>query len=251
MIIGDADWEAKNGQLGARDQFGYALEAARERARIFARSLVRARGARAPLHRIDLERVVYPDSACARAAFGKIQELASGSIAQHSHRTYVWASLLGQLDGRKWDPELLYVASMVHDLGLTEQAHGAKKESGCFTLDGIEAATDVLALALPDRAEKIRRAVELHLNARVSGDLFGWEAHYLQAGASFDVLGTRYDELAPEVIRATLERHPRLEMKRDVVEWVRREARLRPSSRMGLLVRLGFAALVQKAPFDS
>jgi hypothetical protein len=184
-------------------------------------------------------------------AVERVEQLASRSLAQHSHRSYVWGSLLGQLDGKNWDPELLYVASMVHDLGLTEQAHGVKKGAGCFTLDGIEASADILALTTPARAEKIRRAVELHLNVRVPGDLFGWEAHYLQAGASFDVLGTRHDELAPEVIRATLERHPRLQMKRDVVEWVRREARLRPSSRMGLLVRLGFPALVRKAPFES
>jgi hypothetical protein len=236
--------------MSAADRFRYALAAVAAQVGTFARKLS-AGGRARDLRRLSLERIIYPDSACAQAALDKLNSLASPALINHSLRSYVWGSLLGQLDGKSWDAEVLYVAMMLHDLGLTTALHGSCRGAQCFTLDSVDGASEVLNLASEERAERMRRAVLLHLNVRVPGEVHGWEAHYVQAGASLDIIGRRYGELPRETVHAALALHPRLNLKEDVNAWLRREARLRPSSRMAMLVRLDFCAHVQRAPFAS
>jgi hypothetical protein len=250
MTPGDARWEALQGQISATERFQYASAAVAARLRYLARRLGPARRARA-LDRLALERITYPDSACANSALEKVRALASPAVTNHSLRTFIWGSLLGQLDGKRWDPEVLFVASMVHDLGLTEALHGSCRGARCFTLDGVNGVPEVFAQTSPERAERMRRAVLLHLNIAVPGAVHGWEAHYLQAGAALDVVGQRHDELPRATVEATLKLHPRLNLKDELVTWVRREARLRTDSRMAMLTRLGFATLIRRAPFES
>lgn len=250
MTIGDTRWEAARGHMTAVQRWGYALSAVRARLELIAgsgRSPLRERD----LERLDLDRVVYPDTAAARAAEEMLRALASPSLTNHALRSYVWGSLLGQLDGKRWDEEILFVATALHDLGMTEALHGSCPEGGCFTLDGVCGAERVFALAGGERGERMRRAITLHLNIEVPGDVHGWEAHYVRSGALLDVLGHRHEELPAETLQAVLALHPRLDLKEELVEWVRRESRLRPGSRMGTLVRLGFATLIGRAPFES
>jgi hypothetical protein len=250
MTLGDANWEARHGHLSHRDRWRYAIAVVGAQLGTFARALTVGRPYR-DLQRLDLERIVYPDSACARAATEKLESLSTPALANHSHRSYIWASLLGQLDRTRWDPEILFVAMMLHDLGLTESVHGSCTAAQCFTLDAVHAAGDVFALTSPPRAEQMRRAVVLHLNASISGERHGWEAHYVRAGAALDILGHRFGELPTTAVDTTLQRYPRLNLKNEIVNWVAREARLRPRSRMAVLNRLGFRAFTRLAPFDS
>jgi hypothetical protein len=41
-------------------------------------------------------------------------------LAAHCYRTYLFGAALGTRDGLDWDAELLFVAAMLHDLGLTD-----------------------------------------------------------------------------------------------------------------------------------
>jgi hypothetical protein len=251
MTIGDANWEANQGHLGNRDRWRYALAVIRAQIGSFAAAMI-ARDRRASdRHQIDIDKIVYPDSVCARAAMEKLETLSTPSVANHSHRSYIWASLLGQLDGAQWDPEILFVAMMLHDLGLTEQIHGSCKGAQCFTLDAVTASTDVFKTTSAPRAERMRRAVLLHLNIEVPGDVHGWEAHYVQAGASLDIVGQRFGELPTISVQSTLVRYPRLNLKNEIVAWTARESRLHPYSRLAVLNRLGFPRVVRRAPFDS
>ncbi|MGH1556418.1 diguanylate cyclase [Streptomyces sp. L7] len=42
-------------------------------------------------------------------------------LLDHSRRVFLWGALCGRQQGLDYDPELLYVAAMFHDLGLTEK----------------------------------------------------------------------------------------------------------------------------------
>lgn len=252
MVQGDANWEAANGHIDLVERFRYVAAALRVRLRLLLRGatrqnvdLVRDLGA------LDLDRIVRPDSRLARSTEDLLRAFGSPVLVEHSLRTYLWGSLLGQLDDQKYDAEVLYVASLLHDLGLTAALHGSSPGAACFTLDGVRGAEPVLAQTTPERAERIRRAVTLHLNIEVPGELHGWEAHYVRAGALLDVTGERYHELPAELVHRVLELHPRQDLKEEVIRWARSEARIHAGSRLATLSLLGIATLVRRAPFET
>jgi hypothetical protein len=65
-----------------------------------------------------------PDSALAREAERRVRELSSPALYGHCARTWAFAELFSQRDRVKHDGELLYLACMLHDLGLTEKHWG-------------------------------------------------------------------------------------------------------------------------------
>lgn len=251
MTLGDANWEANNGRLSSADRWRYALSAVGAQFGIFAKALQLGGHRSVALNRLNIDRIKYPDTACAKVALEKLEELSSPAVANHSHRSYIWASLLGQLDGKRWDSEILYVSMMLHDLGLTESLHGSCQCAECFTLDAVNGVPEVFLKTTAPRAELIRRAVLLHININVPGEVHGWEAHYVRAGTSFDVVGQRFDELPPALIQATLGQYPRLNLKQELADWIARESKSRPGSRMAMLRRLGFVRLVNQSPYAS
>ena len=72
-----------------------------------------------------LDDVVVPDTAVALAAAELVRREAPPVLVAHCHRSYLFGALLGTRDGLQWDPEVLFVAAMLHDLGLTDFAGGA------------------------------------------------------------------------------------------------------------------------------
>lgn len=237
MIDGES-WERHQGHLTRKERGLYVLSAVKAKAQLLFRSLPLRRQQKA-LGRIDFDRIVYPDSQLATAALEKMEVHSSSALANHCHRSYIWASLLGQLDGNRWDAEELYVSMMLHDLGLTETYHGCCKTANCFTFDCVQGAEDVLALADAETAKSISHSILIHLQMEVPGETFGWEAHYLQAGASFDVSGRRVNELPHECIKSTVERYPRDNLAPELLHWMEEETTLRPQSRFAALKSLG------------
>ena len=69
----------------------------------------------------DVDRLPIPDSSIAKEAEELCREASSPMLANHCFRTYAWGMILGQSDGLHPDPELFYVASLLHDLALTDQ----------------------------------------------------------------------------------------------------------------------------------
>jgi HD domain len=249
------------GTLAWSDRNGGRLTIS-ERLRLLSQGLADQIGAMAPWHRrragLDREALSGvelpnrpPDSEDAREAEALCRELSSLSLLNHCLRVYAWGALLGQRDGLAWDPELLYVAVMLHDLGLTPRHFGADPTSRCFAVDGARAAARFAA----ERGwgEKRRRGVAeaicMHLNVRV-GLEHGPEAHLLARGAGYDVLGRGFRALPEPTREAVLERHPRLGFKREINRLMREQAGARPDSRIGLYYRFGgFGRLIARAPF--
>jgi HD superfamily phosphodiesterase len=59
-----------------------------------------------------------PDSTLARRARERITDAAAPVLVNHSVRCYAWAVDLARHDRLDFDPEILYVSSMPHDIGL-------------------------------------------------------------------------------------------------------------------------------------
>src|ERR1700751_3704752 len=81
--------------------------------------------------------VTIPDSKLAREATELVRDTESPLLFNHSTRVYYFASLAGKRRGLKFDPELLYIAAMFHDMGLTLQY---SSKSDRFEVDGAKRA---------------------------------------------------------------------------------------------------------------
>jgi hypothetical protein len=238
--VGRLDWALRTrGTLSARDRAELMRQAAVAAVEEAAWRLRRGRAGRAAL---DVSSVRAPDSALARTAEEACGEIASPAIANHSHRCFLLGTALGAADGVRHDPELLYVACMLHDLGL-DPAH-RPSDGSCFTLVGAERALGLDA----ERCRAAAAAIAVHMNMRVTLD-DGAEGYLLTAGAQADVMGRRKREIAPATMAAVLERHPRAGMKHEFAELMAAHGRSAPRTRAGLYVKLGARRVFERAPY--
>src|ERR1700760_2897492 len=65
--------------------------------------------------------VTVPDTKLAREATELIRDRTSDLVYHHSRRVFFWGSLQGRNRDLSFDPELLYIGAMFHDLGLNEE----------------------------------------------------------------------------------------------------------------------------------
>src|SRR5258708_13002762 len=65
--------------------------------------------------------VTTPDTKLARDATELVRESVTELVYHHSRRVFWFGSLQGRNRGLSFDPELLYIGAMFHDLGLNEQ----------------------------------------------------------------------------------------------------------------------------------
>jgi hypothetical protein len=191
-----------------------------------------------------------PDSALSVVAQQMLVESSSPALVNHCYRTYQFGSALLARRGRPPDTEALFVASVLHDLGLTERYEDGSTE---FQLRGAQVAFETLvdSGARPELTSSVKEAIALHLELTSADDPCP-EVAGVHLGAAVDVVGLYRDELADEIVGAVLERYPRLGLKALIAEAVGEQARRKPSSRIAYYVNdLGFGELVAAAPFDS
>ena len=198
------------------------------------------------LDRHELEALTVPDTASARRAEEVCREAQSESLANHCFRSYAWAALLGVRDGVRWDAELLYVAAMLHDVGLTP----TYDRGGCFESDGAQAARELLAELgwNAARAETVADAIYLHMH--VTGPENTPEAQLLDLGTAVDVRGVRIGEVHARGF--VLERFPRLGFKEHFIELLEEQAERKPHCVVhAFLYERNAAEQIRAADFDS
>jgi hypothetical protein len=246
--VGSPAWIARtNGTLSMREQLRFALAAvAREAA-----ALPAAVRSRRGLGRVlDADRTP-PDTRLARAMEQVAGSALPAPLFGHSLRTWIWGSMLAELDGVEYDDELLYVAALLHDLGLASD-HRPGPEAGCFAVHGAAEARVLLsdAGADPAYAGRVADAIAAHFNVSVPLS-WGAEAHLLHGGAHVDVVGRRLAEIAPQTVARVLDRAPRAGFADCFIDAMRTEALLRPRSRSGLLWRLGMEGAIRRTRFPA
>lgn len=187
-----------------------------------------------------------PDTALTRAADALLSAAAPIPLVNHCKRTFIFGASL--ITG--YDAEALYVASMLHDLGLTPSY---ADDTVPFERRGAEAAADALRAldARPEFVSLVHDAIALHLEVTTAKDPRP-EVAGVSLGAAVDVIGLRIDRIPAGVVAEALEHFPRGDLKVLLVEAMHREAGLKPASRMAEYVeRFGFADLIRNAPFES
>jgi HD superfamily phosphodiesterase len=159
--------------------------------------------------------VEVPDSSVARDITELVRSSAPPLLYNHSRRVFLWGSLRGRRRGMSYDPELLYVGALCHDLGLTGRF--AKSEQR-FELDGADEARRLLLEhgVAPERARLVWEAIALHTTPEVPWRMAP-EIALVTAGVELDVLGFGYDEVSEEERAEVTAVHPRPDFKREIL----------------------------------
>jgi hypothetical protein len=250
--IGTLAWARRSGgRLSAGERFAYARATIARTLRYETGRALRRLGFAGPKQvALALAEIPLPRTAIAAASAALCTETSTPALANHCHRTYLWGALLAARDGVSYDAELFYVASLLHDLGLTER-FAPQGPVACFALSGAEAAERFARREgwTTLRAETLAEAICLHLNPTV-GIEEGAEAHLLRQGSGLDVVGLRFGEIAASTRAEVLGRHPRMGQSKELASTLARDGRLHPHTRLASLCRLGFAGRVRKAPFS-
>jgi hypothetical protein len=172
-----------------------------------------------------------PDSALARQATELVREHESDLLFNHSVRVFVFAAMKGVREGLTFDPELLYVAALFHDLGLADAYQTPKKR---FEVDGADAARAFLrshGLAEP-KADLVWQAIALHTTPGIP-EYMQPEIALTKAGVVMDVVGIGYDDYTPEQRAQTLAAFPRGNFKTEFVQDQFRSALKKPETTFG------------------
>ncbi|CAD6537376.1 hypothetical protein LMG28727_03448 [Paraburkholderia kirstenboschensis] len=150
--------------------------------------------------------VKVPDSKLARDAAQIIRDSEGDFLFQHSTRVYYWAALAGKRKGLAFDPELLYVAAMFHDFGLTA---GYGQSHLRYEVDGANAARDFLRSHGISEADSqmVWLAIALHTTNGISAHLFPMAA-LVAEGANMDLVGAGYDDFTAAQRNAVEAAHP-------------------------------------------
>jgi HD domain-containing protein len=189
-----------------------------------------------------------PDSALARRARELITGVAPTSLVNHSVRVYAWAVELARHDALRFDPEILYVSAMLHDIGLVP----AYDLGGCYEVDGAVAAKRLVGEAGESeaRARAIYNVIALH-NDDVLPPGAAAEVVLLWDSAGTDVTGNRFADIRPEIIPGLLAVYPRVDFKRDFTVLLVDQASRKPTCPAAEMIRTGILEEIAKAPFDS
>jgi hypothetical protein len=150
--------------------------------------------------------VEIPDTALVRRATTLVRDATDDALFNHCRRVYLWGTLLGRRRGLVVDPELLYVAAMFHDVGLTA-SYGRSEH---FEIDGANAARDFLlrnGFASAKDARIVWLAIALHTSPGAA-DHVEAEIALVSAGIDSDVRGRHLDALTSDEIREVTAAHP-------------------------------------------
>jgi hypothetical protein len=160
--------------------------------------------------------VTVPDTKLAREAGELVRASTTDLVYHHSRRVFWFGSLQGRNRGLSFDPELLYIGAMFHDLGLNEQFRGSGRR---FEVDGADEARRFLqGHGVPeDSIRRVWTAIALHTTPGIP-EFMEPEVALVTAGVEYDVLGIGYDDISDADRAEITALHPRPDFKRTILQ---------------------------------
>jgi HD domain len=196
-----------------------------------------------------LDDLVVPDTAAAAAALEVTSAYQSPALVNHSLRAYLWAAAHGMTRGIGFDPELLYVAALFHDLGLVPAFDSyavSFEEAGGHVARVFAAGAGWPA----ERRERLAEVIIRHMWLKV--DVTADPEGYLLARATkTEIIGTNVNDFPPGFRAEVLERHPRLDITENFLACIEAQAKRKPDSSAAVSVRSGLSTRMAGNPLDS
>jgi HD domain len=160
--------------------------------------------------------VNIPDTKLAREATELVRDTESPLLFNHSTRVYYFSALAGKKRELNFDPELLYIGAIFHDMGLTPQ-YSSKTDR--FEVDGANTARDFLRrhnISQQD-IDTVWTAIALHTTPGIPQYMHPVVA-LLTAGVEMDSLGIGYSDFAEADREAVVRAYPRTaNFKEDII----------------------------------
>jgi HD domain len=192
--------------------------------------------------------VAEPETAAAKAALEVVTAYSSAALVNHCRRSYVWAALHATRTALLFDAELLYVAAMLHDIGL-------EPEFDSHTVPFEEAGGHVawvFGAGAGWPAARRRRAAEIivrHMWKEVDAAADP-EGHLLELATGLDISG-RHPEWWPAETRADVVRAlPRLGLREEFLHCFQDQARRKPGSTAAQAMANGIAGRLAANALD-
>ncbi|MEV7320574.1 HD domain-containing protein [Streptomyces sp. NPDC093970] len=179
----------------------------------------------------EIAGVRIPDTALVREATEMVRDVAVPLVFDHSRRVYLWGSLRGRALGLAFDPELLYVGAMFHDLGLTKSLRRTDQR---FEIDGADEARRFLSAhgITGEPADRVWTAIALHTTPEIPLHMAP-EIALVTRGVELDVLGIGYHEVSDEERAAVVAAHPRPDFKNQILAAFTEGIKDRPDTTFG------------------
>jgi hypothetical protein len=159
--------------------------------------------------------IQIPDSTIAKQATELLLTYGNEFLYNHSLRVFIFASLKGNRTKTSFDPELLYVSSVFHDLGLTAQYSSPDLR---FEVDGANAAREFLkGHGLPNNSlQLVWDAIALHTTIGIAEHKEA-EVALLYSGVGLDVMGDGYENLSKDNREEIIAAYPRPGFKNKII----------------------------------
>jgi hypothetical protein len=171
--------------------------------------------------------VKFPDTKLAKEATGLVREASPLPLFNHCLRAYVFADSLGRKMNRRYDSELLYLACVMHDLGLVEQC--IKKAR--FEIDGADAAEEFLTHHgySPEKIAVVWEAIALHASMEIPLRRQS-EVALVHMGAFMDGGIMKVDEFPTSFYEEVFEALPRLQSRKNFIEMLANVLKRKPNT---------------------
>jgi HD superfamily phosphodiesterase len=175
--------------------------------------------------------VEIPDTALVREATELVREAAPPLLFHHSRRVFLWGSLRGREQRLGFDPELLYVGAMFHDLGLTKRVRRTDQR---FEIDGADEARRFLRAhgITGEPADRVWTGIALHTTPEIPLHMAP-EIALVTRGVELDVLGIGYHAVSDEQRAAVVAAHPRPDFKDRILAAFTEGIKDRPATTFG------------------
>jgi len=171
--------------------------------------------------------VSVPDSPLISRAIDYARQNSEPYLFNHVMRSWLFAVSLAQLRQPAHDPEVLALATILHDLGLSEAFNGPLR----FEVEGANAARAFARKEGIDdrRAQVIWDGVALNSTPSIALHKEG-EVALCTAGIALDWAGFGYEALSEQRVAAIVDAFPRLDMKRQFTRATCRIVETRPDT---------------------
>ncbi len=199
------------------------------------------------------------DTVLVRDAIDLSRSASEPFLFNHSMRSWLFSVLLSESAERAPDPELLAVATILHDLGLTDRYTAESR----FEVDGADAARAFLKGRgiSTQQTQVVWDAIALHTTPSIALHKEP-EVVMTHSGITVDVIGIGLDRIPQDKLRAVLTEFPRLVFKNQFKERLCSVVRRKPATSFDNVLRdfgsryiegftaPSFADLFANAPFS-
>ncbi|VDB93459.1 unnamed protein product [Peniophora sp. CBMAI 1063] len=177
---------------------------------------------------VDVDALINPPTPTAAAALSVVRAYSTPALVNHCLRSWIWASSLAQSKGIAFDRELLYVATMLHDIGVTPHfdSHTIAFEEAGGAVGRVFAA----GAGWPEhRQRRVAEIIERHMWPSVDKD-FDPEGYLLEVATSLDVSGVAPEMWDAQFRKAVVEGIPRLDFSETFAHSIHEQAVRKPTT---------------------